>query len=846
MPIMTVLRFLLIVWMILASLSEGIQAPAATFETDHEIQLIEGLRERRLFALASEHCRQLLESPDLAEPARVPLTLEWIRTCFAQAQHSPREERVAAWHQARRVAADFARNHPDHPQGLLVRVQDALTVLAWAEMHRQESEVLADPETALETARNALREARLLLAERQHELSELIPLRHRQPAGPGELNADRLISLQHQLHFQLARAYRNRALCYPPNSEDRVAALTSSIEQLTRPLQQIAASDPLIGSFRLELAISYRLLGQGDKAHPLLEWILDSDAASELRSRARAEAARIELDRERPQQAMRRLEEGRSQKDIPDPELDHAHLETVLALAHQAADRAEAARWREQASRLVDGMHQTHGPYWGRRGDLLLLRLLGPTSTAADMELLARTADELYRQGQLAEAVQAYDQAARAARAAEAPDRAFTWAYRAAWVLQTDQHHPEARKRLQELALATPDHPQAAAAHLLAAWNAAQVARDDPAKRAAYAAVLAEHVRKWPAGETADTARRWQGQLWESQHAWQAAAESYLRVSPHSDQYEASLQAAVRCWNRALDATAADGEAGEQLRAEAIAVLNEHLPGSTDGTAREWTPAARIAARQIAIWQLASVPAGHAEAQRVLELALQGAPPPDPIWLEQARMLQIAALAGQPDQHIAARQLWELLEEPSPANLLMLVRHMYPLTEKDDAELSEPVIQLLLDATARLETQAESWDGAERRFVRRIRAAALLAAGADQEARAAYEQLARDDPNDGRVQRAYAQLLLAAEDPESWQQALELWRTIAARSPPRTEAWYAARWGVSAALIQLGQEQEAARRIRYLQAIPPGLAGSGWEARFQELLDRCGATEPKE
>lgn len=840
---MTVLRFILIVMTIKAVFLGGTSLGVAARVDEEEIRFIEGLRERRLFTLAADHCRQLLGWEDLEEGARVPLTLEWIRTCFAKALHSPPEERFAAWEQARRIAADFEQDDPDRPQGLLVRVQDALTVLAWAEMHRRESEVLADPEPALETARTALREARRLLNQRQDELSERIRLRHRQPGESGELTADQLISLQHRLHFHLARTYRNRALCYPPDSEDRVAALISSVEQLNQPLQQIAESDRLIWPFQLDLALSYRLLGQVEEATPILKRIMESDAPAPVRLRARAEAARIELDGRRPEQAMRVLQAGRQLNGHTEPELDQTYLKTFLALADEAAGRgdpADAGRWRERALQLVELMHQTHGPYWGRRSDLLLLRSLGPSATGSDFEVLSRTADELYRQGQLVEAVQAYDRAAAGARAAEADERAFTLAYRAALVLQTDRQHGEARERLQALAMAKPEHPQSAAAHLLAAWNAAQAARNDPAVLDTYGELLAEHVRKWPQDETVDTARGWQGQLLESQEEWRAAAGAYLQVSPQAERYETSLQAAIRCWNRALDQAAEIGEPTELLRAEAVESLRQHFPPTSDSDPDEWTPAARAAAYQIAIWKLASGNGGYAEAQQLLERAITGGPPPDPEWKERAQVLRIAALAGLPDQLVAAEQLWDQIDEPSPASLLLLLRRLHRMAEATEADRDNRRAELILAVSERLEAHRDRLDDAQRTVLRRIRAAALLAVGAQVEARTAYEQLARDYPDDGDVQRAYAQLLLEAEDAESWQQALERWRTIAARSRPRSEGWYAARWGVASALIQLGREDEAARRIRYWQAIPPGLADSGWQARFQDLLERCG------
>jgi hypothetical protein len=129
----------------------------------------------------------------------------------------------------------------------------------------------------------------------------------------------------------------------------------------------------------------------------------------------------------------------------------------------------------------------------------------------------------------------------------------------------------------------------------------------------------------------------------------------------------------------------------------------------------------------------------------------------------------------------------------------------------------------------------------KQQMLERLRAESLVLAGRRPEAVAAYAELAKKNPDSGSIQEAYADLLLDGDDEASWQAALDQWRRVAGRSRPRTDRWYKAKYSVALALWKLGQRQQAADRIRYLQAIPPGLENTPWKDKFLELLHRCEA-----
>ncbi|MCL4201569.1 MAG: hypothetical protein KJ000_03690 [Pirellulaceae bacterium] len=840
-------------WMLLVACLLAADTAGAQGDRD-ELRFLEGLRQRRLFRLAESYCREQLNTPSLATGRRADLTLELIRCHAARAIHVPPTESASIWDSARETAAEFLRQTPADPQALLVRVQDALTVLARGELHRQESEVLAESAEAAEAARMALREAARLLQQLDDELTREIPLRHRAPPASDQLTADQLISLQHNVQSQLARVYRNRALCYPAESEDRLAALTSAVDQLEKPLAQITDNDPLVWPVRLDLAVCQRLLGRLPDAEQLLQSIEQSEAPAEFRWRARAERVRLNLDRRQPDQALAVLQAGRPPAGQSAADLDFAYLEACLAQWQSAVarDDASAATWRNRAADVVRSIEQAHGPYWGRRGDLLLVRTVGLSRAGGNVDILSRAADGLYRQGQWADAAAAYEEAGAEAFAAGQAEQSFALRYKAALVEHTRQQHQPASQRLRRLALDLPDQPRAPDVHLLAAWNVAQAARSQPDTLPQYAEILEEHLRQWPASPTADSARLWLARLRENQGQWRAAAEAFQAVTRQHDEYDSSLRAAARCWNQALKDTGRDEPADAEVVRAAAERFWSQTPAGGSEPDRPWTPTDRFCAEQAARLLIDFTADGYARAETMLRTALDGMPEPDEAWRGDAEPLWIVSLAAQPAKRTRAQQQVATLRSESPELLWRVLIGVDALrmagTSKTlptnaastaDPEERRELAKLQVAVTDRLSQRPEHLTASQKTRLQQVRAEALLTAGSLDQARAAFAELALRNPDDGPIQQTYAQLLLESDSRDDWQLALEAWRRIAPRHRPGSDAWYETRYAIATALIKLGQRDEAARRIRYLQALPPGLDGSPWQAKFQGLLDQC-------
>jgi TolA-binding protein len=456
-----------------------------------------------------------------------------------------------------------------------------------------------------------------------------------------------------------------------------------------------------------------------------------------------------------------------------------------------------------------------------------------------DQEVLTRTADNLYRTGQLDDAIATYD---KAAVAAQDTQQVFVLRYKAALIEHGRQNHQAAADRLRRLSLEMPEHARSADVHLLAAWNAAQRVQSDPHALPHYQRLLVEHVENWPAGATTDTARFWLGRLQESQGELGAAAATYQAISVDAPQYEPAIRAAARCLREQLDRlrkTPGAEERTADLARSAARFFEQQIRGPLQDASQTWTPLDRFCAEQAARFWLQADPAHASEAEAVLTAALAGKPAPDASWKTVAQSLLVVALVGQPGKREQAEQILRDSGDTGPEPLLEVLSAVAALSRSAGAASGRELAALQLAVTDRLAEHRTELDGSTRRLLDTLRAEALLHGGRRDEARDAYRQLAEDYPDDGSIQEAYGDLLLSAGDSGSVQEALQQWRRVAARSRPHEARWYRAKYAVVSALIHLKQHQEAAERIRYLLQVPPGVQDPVWEAKFETLLQRC-------
>lgn len=824
---------------VLAAADRGTSQTAAG---PRDAEFLAGLRERQLFVLAESYCADRLKRTGLSERERTELVVELIRTVATHAVNAPPAEREAIWRKARSIADDELHSHAASPRLWLVRFQDALTPLARGELGRQEFEAGALAVENLEPTRAALAEAARLLERLGEELAREIPLRRRATGlRADELSAEELAALANHAQHQLARALKNQALLYPAGGNDRLALLLAAGRTLDRVRTQLPEEDPLVKQMQLDLAESLRLLGRFEQASELLSALVAEGNDPAVRLRAQAEQVRLAMAQDDSAAVQRALAAGRTIAGQAAADFDFATFEGLVYLARQQAGKpAEAKRFQELAAETARFLESAHGPFWGRRADQVLLASLPRGAGAINVELLARTGDSLYLQGDFAQAIAAYHDAAEQARAVGNVPAAFELGYKAALVEQKNERHSEAADRFRRLAKNLATHPDAAQAHLTAAWHAAQHARSTPAAVDDYEAILREHLGLWPTAASADRARLWLGKLADSRSDWPAAIEAYAGVGRSSEHFAAAIDGLAAAWNQRLQQSAAAG--GEELRwlAEQAAAQLQRAILNADGTLPEtWTAADRTAALAAATTILAHLPSRAADAEGILRTALAAQPAPPDDWKRNAEAGLIVALAAQEGRSAEALALLGDQKQAPPEQQLELVSGLQAAARLLPAAQRAKAAAIELAAVEQLRPRRTMLSASEQSRFDQFAAAALAAAGRRSEALAAYAELVRIQPNDPQIELAYAELLLAGDDRESLAAALDKWRIIAGRSRSRTEGWYRAKLAVATAQFKLGDKPGAARLLRYTLLTPPGLAGTSWEEPYRQLLAQC-------
>jgi hypothetical protein len=808
---------------------------------DDHLSFLAHLRRLQLFDLAEHYCRQELANDDLPNEEQAQLTVELIRTLALHAIHQPPAEREALWNEARSTARQFEQKHPNHPQIELIEVQDALTLLARGELLRQEAEAVGADHATLQSAAEHLHAAARALEELRAGLEKTIPERRSQTPHGGALSAQELERLQMNVGLHLAKARRQQALCYDTASRDRKALLLATVDTIEQAVAKLPAEDELAGEMRVLQITCLRELGRFDEAQRLWPLIDTDDQPPAVRRAGLAEAARLLIAADLPQDALTLLDEPRF---VPlatgdAPELQLARLEAMLAASQQAAEAKkseEQARWQRAAAALAQQIDQQHGRAWGRRADQLVTSRLPSDGAAGNVDLLARVADNLYVKQQIDEALAAYDKGASAARAAGDADREFKLRYKAALVEQQRSRFATAAGRFERLAIDLKNHPQAAEAHLLACWNKAQQVRTDSTAGAAYANLLDDHLARFPSAATTDQARFWLGRWRQTQRDWPGAWAAYSALSTSAKELSAAIPLAAQCARHMHSAEAAgDASTTPAPPPQAVAQFFTQIAQADDAAAEARQAAALVAAQ----WLLEQGGTGPPQATSLLSEALsQWAEAPE-AWRNEASALLVAALASQPERRAEAEQQLERVGR-DPTQLLSLLDRLAAVSQQLHREQRDELAALQLKVIDRITPSSAKLSPSQQQQLALLHAETLAAAGEREQALAKFAPLVEAHPNRGDVQETYAALLAAGTDRPSREAALVKWRQVAAKSKPRSERWWRAKYAVASLQKELGDAAAAATLCRYLLETPPGIADAQWKARFTALLQACG------
>jgi tetratricopeptide (TPR) repeat protein len=452
-----------------------------------------------------------------------------------------------------------------------------------------------------------------------------------------------------------------------------------------------------------------------------------------------------------------------------------------------------------------------------------------------------------------AETLKIYDEAAKLALTSGNLPKYLELAFRAAAVQQRREELAEAAERALELGrtlasrLSAEDPLQAKAAliHLqgIRWWREAQALKGTGDAGDGLIAPYTEHLHLWPSQPSTSAASIELAAIYEKADNVDAAFDLYRHVPRDDKLFPAALAGAIRIWPEVIKSWETKNIPKNDRARYPTDQLATYFRGaiapSNDPLPLEFTDTDRTAALGGARLLLQHTTDGYAAAEELLRGALLGSPNEAPQWKQSVQALLVVALAGQPRKRGEAEQIVAQLGQDSPAQLLEMLGGLTELSRASSREVQTELAALQLRALELLRPQRAKLGAGQQVALAQIEAEALVAAGRRDEALAAYEKLAKEQPNSAAVQQGYAELLSASQDRTTMEKALAQWRVVAQGSRPQTERWFKSKYEVANLSYRLGEAQQAAQLIKYLQVTPPGLDATPLKRQFLELLEKC-------
>ena len=790
--------------------------------------MLEGLQQRGLFSLIEYQCKVRIESPNSTDRTKMVWTVHLINSVSQQALRQSADERDKFWSHAQRLAEKYVESDPDHPFVLPIKLQAALALTADGELLRLESMISKNAGVQREKSREKLRLAARSLTNLNNQINDFLPLVG-QNATEDTPSQTELLSLQQNLQYHLARAYRNQANTYADGTNDQIASLQRAVTALNKPLTQLSDEDPLVTAIHLALIACQRELKQFDLAKMTVEKLRRLALPAKDLMKLRAETVRLALAERDLETTLELLNKPRESNRILVPEYDLAFLDAFIYFWDKAAKEQNtngAENYQQQAVLTVKHIEQTHGPYWGRVAELQLLKHAGMNGDSTNLVVLERTADSLYRKDKLTEAINAYDATAEAAQNVGNNDLAFRVLYKTALIEQKRNNLEAYIERLTTTGVQLRNHPQAAAVHMLGIQSVIELLNQDASRQQEFETLLTEHLTYFDSGSTVNQAAIWLGTLQQRRQSYDEAIESYMAVRPDYEKYTTIIQNLEVCWIAKLRQDKSENQLND---AKALTdYLRSLIFDKDDNAPQKWTDVQRYAATALAGMLVTYSNDNYKEAEDLLASASTENASEE--WLAIASSLQIVSLAAQ-GKATAAREHIDKLGSNKPSQWMQMLKQLQTVGTAAPESTRIVIAKIQIDLFEKMSPKLVGVKPDFRTEWDLLKAQAYMQSGNLKESIDRYKALSLKNPRHGLIQLRYAEALTQSNN--HFEEGLVQWRRVLQGNPPKSDRWYQAKFNIASLYLRNGQSDEAKKQIRYLEVT----SGFGtWERRFQALL----------
>lgn len=781
------------------------------------VRTINGLKQRRLFDLATSHAVAALSDEEISGRERVDIVVAMIDT-LAQKAYQSRDP--LAWDDARKVATDWEQRM-QLPRKILISVQTALIDHLQVEKWVREVESDSAKPGTREQALAAISRLVTKFGELQSEVTTLL---NRRP-GPREeadwFSPNELLTLRYNLEYQQSRALQYRAAMYGEDQElNRNDVLTKVEGQLNSVLQSIGPAQSLWWTVQADRIAIARAVGDFRRASQIVANLPKQGGEPESRNLVTAEWIRTLTARGDLESA---IATGGSQSFASNsPKLDLARVELFVAMAAKSGDKT----WQQRSLDLTRSIEETHGGYWGRLANLSVVGTAAMTTgIGSNLDLLIRIADEAQRKKQWLEAIKALDAAHAKAEQASQPEIAWKLGFRAASIEQTQGRHDNAADRFERLASRQADWPEAHSGYLMACWNLSRTMQGDPTKVERYEMMLGRLIDTWPTSSSADQARIWLASIRRTRRNWPAAIGLLLDVntaSPLFGKAVAQLRDVARMFIRQKDVSE---ESRSNIRSALVVRLSPLVDIEHDSMPENWK-----ATRAQIVLQLAELEYLYAaEVPNDVSAALRQVIA-DPLTAPDVR------LPAQALEYVGSKQSLKLAGSPEGRSqqLKIIFEGLEPF--EGDHELRTKSVTFL-KAAKQFSAEINTLPDLQKRQWTSAMINSLEWTGEILQAVDIAISMAKQYPKVASIQIRLAELLTlhSQNDSKFQSQALSQWRTIAKSTRQNSENWYLAKYHVAKLLADQGKTEDASKLLNFIRAVPPGWSKAANAAQFDEL-----------
>ena len=819
---------------------------------------------------------------------RAELRAEWILALADQAVALPNAQRGPAWDALQQRSDEYFadRDDAEGPYAVLVLYQTAIAHAARGTLERQEWEWTSPPDEIEVPA--PVWETLVLAYDELSTIEEHVTDRLRQRGVPGggapegDFTIDQLVSLRRFVQWRMGRVLMDQGLCFPERSDDRQLL----IGQAREPLEGLAGLEidsPLIWQARVDTLTCFRLLGLREDMQRVLNGLAVEQKSAEFVLKLLAEQILFDLDRGDSVAAIRNTfrdrDRDREAVGRPVPEYDLACLQAVLNVCAKLSNdphfqlpvemfspiaasdipqrQIDAAVlnsldfWQAEALRRTILLDEECGPYWARRGEMLIGQ--NEQASGANVAVHIIVAERALDSQQFDEALAGYDRARIAAATAGDDTLALRLGSLAASIERSRDRDLEAMNRFREVALAFPDEELAHESHYWAIDHAGRIAAEERTEAALdqFEELMTDHVLRWPNRPASDEVRWRLGRLKEVQGDPTSAASIYFDINPEFSEFEQVIAALVRCCRMMIEEAEDVAQTAASLpptgsqdgNASAIALdaargFESFLP-SLGGTGSVWTRSQILAATASSEFYFLTTSDGYLHANRVLQRLISEAGTPPLDLAPRIRGLLVVAQAGSGDPAIAFATMNAFLTGPI-SELLSVLVEIDRLVSNAPSQQRTPLLSLQDRILQKLKIRIGELDATQINTAAWYEARWFAASRRISEAVAAYRALLNTSPaNAPEIRLEYARLLSSQNSADLITEALAQWRGIESGSPEKSHLWFEAKYEIARAHFRLGNTDQAARMVGLLRVLYPEMGGTELKQQFDELERRC-------